>query len=75
MKTVIATQQTALEKSNARLHRARESSLFAQEKLQKLAESRPWFSKSRRREAAEAVPEVRKKRESEESDLERVLNY
>ncbi|GAB3761280.1 hypothetical protein [Spirosoma pomorum] len=75
MKTVVAIQQTALEKSDARLHRARESSLYAQEKLQKLAEPRPWFSKSRRKEASEAVPEVRKKRESEESELERALNY
>jgi hypothetical protein len=71
---VVATQGTEMERLDARYNKARESSLFAQEKMQDLSEPKPLFSESRRKKAKRYRTERRLKRESDVSDLERVLN-
>jgi hypothetical protein len=69
-----AAQGAEIRKLNTRTERSRSSSLYAQEKLQNLSERKPLFSKSRRRLAREAAQQVRKIREGEISDLERIEN-
>lgn len=72
--TVVANQGGEIERLDTRYKKARESSLFAQEKMQDLSEPKPLFSESRRKKAKRYRTEIRLKRESDVSDLERVLN-
>jgi hypothetical protein len=71
---VVAYQGGEIDRLDARYNKARESSLFAQEKMQDLSERQSLFSESRRKKAKRYTTEIRQKRESDVSDLERVLN-